>query len=132
MLVLDVFQTGAAKVPRDRGDAQPVTPASGTDDAEGGPRFLTYNVADNQARVQDILTAIAYASRSGRDVEVYARDDAALWATFAAAVSATPVSLHLADVPKLASDADYVAHFDVPGILRAGGLAVAQHLASAR
>ena len=77
------------------------------------------------------MTAIIYASRSGRDVEIYAKGDAALWATFAAAVSRTPVSLHLEAVPKMATDADYLTHFDVPGILRAGGLPVAEHLANA-
>jgi hypothetical protein len=97
----------------------------------GGPKFLTFNVTDDAARVQDIVTAIIYASRSGRDVEIYAKGDAALWATFAAAVSRTPVSLHLEAVPKLATDADYLTHFDVPGILRAGGLPVAEHLANA-
>jgi hypothetical protein len=140
VLALDVFQTGAAKAWRARDDAQPVTPVNGMDDtaieqkaniAAGGPKFLTFNVTDDAARVQDIVTAIIYASRSGRDVEIYAKGDAALWATFAAAVSRTPVSLHLEAVPKMATDADYLTHFDVPGILRAGGLPVAEHLANA-
>jgi dienelactone hydrolase len=140
VLALDVFQTGAAKAWRARDDAQPVTPVNGMDDTAieqkanidaGGPKFLTFNVTDDAARVQDIVTAIIYASRSGRDVEIYAKGDAALWATFAAAVSRTPVSLHLEAVPKLATDADYLTHFDVPGILRAGGLPVAEHLANA-
>jgi dienelactone hydrolase len=141
LLVLDVFQTGAAKAPRNRQDAQPVAAVNGTDEtaiehqanvAVGGPQFLTFNVTDDAARVQDIVTAIAYAGRSGRDVEVYAKGDAALWATFAAAVSRTPVSLHLENAPPLTSDADYLEHFDVPGILRAGGLAAAQRLASSQ
>jgi hypothetical protein len=141
ILALDVFQTGTAKAPRAREDAQPVIPINGMDDtdierraniAAGGPKFLTFNVTDDEARVEDILTAIAYASRSGRDVEIYAQGDAALWATFAAAVTKTQVSLHLENVPKLASDADYLTHFDVPGILRAGGLPVAERLAAAR
>jgi len=140
VLALDVFQTGAAKAWRARDDAQPVTPVNGMDDtaieqkaniAAGGPKFLTFNVTDDAARVQDIVTAIIYASRSGRDVEIYAKGDAALWATFAAAVSRTPVSLHLEAVPKLVTDADYLTHFDVPGILRAGGLPVAERLANA-
>jgi dienelactone hydrolase len=141
LLVLDLFQTGAAKAPRDREDAETVTPVNETnetaierqaDAAAGGPKFLTFNVSDDAARVQDIVTAIAYASRSGRDVEIYARRDAALWATFAAAVSNFPVSLHLEDTPKLTSDFDYLTHFDVPGTLRAGGLKVAERLVSAR
>ena len=127
VLALDAFQTGAAKAPRDRDDhpAVPEDPGTG-----GGPKFLTFNVTDDQARVQDVLTAIAYAAKSGRDVELYARGDAALWAKFAAAVSKTPVTLHVEDEPKLANEADYVQHFNVPGILRAGGLAVAEKLAA--
>jgi len=141
ILALDVFQTGAAKAPRDRGDSPPVKAENGSDDsalehqadvATGGPKFLTFNVTDDAARVQDIVTAIAYESHSGRDVEVYAKGDAALWATFAAAVSKTPVTLHLEEVPKMDGDDDYLAHFPVPGILRAGGLAVARQLANAQ
>jgi dienelactone hydrolase len=141
VLALDVFQIGAAKAPRDREDAQPVADVEPGENAEierraniaaGGPRFQTYNVTDDAARVQDIVTAIVYANSNGHDVEIYARGDAALWATFAAAVSKTPVTLHLEDAPKLSSDADYLIHFDVPGILRAGGLPVAERLATAR
>ena len=51
-----------------------------------------------------------------------------MWSTFAAAVSPIPVSLHLENVPSLNSDADYLAHFNVPGILRAGGVEVAGQL----
>jgi hypothetical protein len=73
-----------------------------------------------------------YASGNGRAVEIYARGDAALWATFAAAVSRTPVSLHLEEQPKMTTDVDYLMHFNVPGILRAGGLPVAERLANAQ
>jgi hypothetical protein len=141
VLALDVFQTGAAKRPRDRDDVEPVTPANAPEDpaleqianaASGGVKFLTFNVTDDAARVQDIVTAIVYVSRSGRDVELYARADAATWATFAAAVSNVPVSLHLENAPKLVTDADYLTHFNVPGILRAGGLPVAERLAAAQ
>jgi hypothetical protein len=38
----------------------------------------------------------------------------------AAAVSDVPVSLHLEDTSSLASDADYLVHFNVPGIPSAG------------
>jgi dienelactone hydrolase len=138
MLALDVFQTGESKAPRDREDVQPVNGMDETDVerratiAAGGPKFLTYNVSDDAARVQDIVTAIVYASGNGRAVEIYARGDAALWATFAAAVSRTPVSLHLEEQPKMTTDVDYLMHFNVPGILRAGGLPVAERLANAQ
>jgi dienelactone hydrolase len=141
IISIDLFQTGAAKAPRDRDDAQPVTQVNGMDatDAEraanaaaGGPKFLTFNVTDDEARVQDIVSTIAYANSKGRAVEIYARGDAAIWATFAAAVSRTPVTLHLENVPKLVTENDYLMHFNVPGILRAGGMQVAERLAADR
>jgi hypothetical protein len=138
LLLLDVFQTGAAKAPRDREDHPTVTPDNAKDETAverqadatgGGPKFLTYNVSDDAARVQDIVTAIAYAHKTSAHIEIYAHGDAAIWATFAAAVSATPITLHLEDTPQLTTDDDYLTHFDVPGILRAGGLSTAQQLA---
>ena len=139
ILALDVFQTGAAIAPRDRGEAQPASTANESEDealerranaSAGGPQFLTFNVTDDEARVQDIVTAIVFESRNGHDVEIYAKGDAAVWAMFAAAIVKTPVALHLEDAPKLVTDADYLEHFPVPGILRAGGLAVAEKLAT--
>ena len=137
LLLLDVFQTGAAKAPRNgaglNADALKLMPDAGeeerADAAAGWPKFLTFNVSDDAARVQDIVTAIVYAGKNGRDVEIYASGDAALWATFAGAVSPVRVSLHLENVPRLATDADYLAHFNVAGILRAGGVEVAEKLA---
>ena len=137
VLLPDLFQTGAAKAPRP-GDAA-VTPMShladnaneeqSADAAAGYPKFLTFNLSVDAARVQDILTAIAHASTSGTGVELYATGDAALWATFAAAVSDIPVDLHVDNLPEVHSNSDYVNHFNVPGILRAGGLPVARELA---
>jgi dienelactone hydrolase len=140
ILLLDVFQTGAAKAPRKSDPAAGVNtslPADAdeedkADAAAGGAKFYTFNVADDAARVQDLVTAIVYASRSGNGVDLYAGGDAALWAVFAAAVSDVPVSLHSEDMPQLKSDADYLKHFNVPGILRAGGLPVAEQLAEKR
>jgi dienelactone hydrolase len=140
ILLLDAFQTGSAKAPRpgDSSIGPPVKlPADAdgeerADAAAGRPKFLTFNVAVDAARVQDIVTAVAYATSGHRHADLYANGDAALWSIFAAAVSPAPIALHLEDVPKLASDADYVAHFNVPGILRAGGLQVAEKLAGPR
>jgi dienelactone hydrolase len=137
ILVLDVFQTGAAKAPREGDSENAYAPKlAGSDDDEaradagaGYPKFLTFNVSDDAARVQDIVTAIGWASRGGGDIDVFANGDAALWSIFAAAVTGTPVSLHLENVPRLTSDSDYLEHFNVPGILRAGGLAIAEKLA---
>ena len=138
MLLLDVFQTGAAKASRPGDATVGPTPAPGgdadeeqrADAAAGFSKFLTFNYSVDAARVQDILTAIAYAGKSGAGVELYATGDAALWATFAAAVGDIPVDLHVDDVPEVNSNSDYVRHFNVPGILRAGGLPVGRDLAS--
>jgi len=79
ILLLDVFQTGAAKSERNRSDK-----AVGSDDEEdranaaaGDPKFLTFNVTDDAARVQDIVTAIVYASQKNRKVDLYASGEAA-------------------------------------------------------
>jgi len=138
ILLLDAFQSGAAKAPRDGDSANGSMPKLAANAGEeeqanavaGDPKFLTFNVSADGARVQDIITAIAYASRSNRDVEVFATDDAALWSIFAAAVSTVPVSLHLENVPTLASNADYIQHFNVAGILRGGGVLTARELAN--
>jgi dienelactone hydrolase len=140
ILLIDAFQTGAAIAPRDRDDSPPVIPANGMDDtaierlanaAAGGPKFLTFNVTDDQARVQDVITAIAWARKSSSDVEVYASGAAAVWSTFAAAVIPSPVTLHLWGAPQMKTDDDYLQYFNVPGIMRAGGLPVAQRLTGA-
>jgi hypothetical protein len=137
VLLLDVFQTGTAKAPRS-GDAAvgllPKLSAGGdgeatADAAAGYGKFFTFNVSVDAARVQDILTAIAYANQFHRGVEIFATGDGAVWATFAGAVSDIPVSVHASDLPELNSNSDYVRHFNVPGILRAGGLPEAQELA---
>ena len=136
ILLLDVFQTGAAKAPRPVDAAvepAPSLPADAgeeqaADAAAGYPKFLTSNVSVDAARVQDIVTAMVYASKRNEGVEVFAQGDAGLWASFAAAASGLPVGLHVEDLPRLTTDADYARHFNVPGILRAGGLETAQSL----
>jgi dienelactone hydrolase len=140
ILLLDVFQTGAAKAPRP-GDvatssvprlAEDADEEARADAAAGYAKFLTFNVSDDAARVQDIVTALAYAGRNNREVELFATGDAALWSTFAAGVSTIPLSLHFENVPKLTTDADYLKHFNVPGILRAGGMTSAEKLINSR
>jgi hypothetical protein len=138
ILLPDVFQTGTARAPRPGDVAVGPIPKSSEDGDEevradaaaGYGKFFTFNVSVDAARVQDIVTAIAYAKTKGSEVEIFASADAAVWATFTAAVSDIPVSLHLDNVPELHSNSDYVQHFNVPGILRAGGLPVAQELAN--
>jgi dienelactone hydrolase len=137
ILLLDVFQTGSARAPRTGDIAIGPMPATDHSDDEavadaaaGFGRFLTFNVSADAARVQDIVTAISYAERGGQSVDLFATGDAALWATYAAAVNDRPVALHLEAVPALSSNADYVRHFNVSGILRAGGWPVARDLAT--
>ena len=98
------------------------------DAAAGYGKFLTFNVRVDAARVQDVLTAITFAARKNQGVDVFATGDAGVWATFAAAVDSQRVSLHVKDLPAMTSDADYLRHFNVPGILRAGGLDAANRL----
>lgn len=136
LLLLDVFQTGAARAPRDRGDHPPITVEKANDESQierqaddsAGPNFLTYNFSDDAARVQDILTAISYLHTKSPEIEIDASGDAALWATFAVAVSPVAVNLHAGNAPTMSSDQDYLKHFNVPGILRAGGFPAAQYL----
>src|SRR5215831_1718319 len=83
ILILDVFQTGTAKAPR-RGDiaVQPPGPPEHADEEEsadaaaGYPKFLTFNVSVDAARVQDIVTAMVYSLKGNQDVDVYAAADA--------------------------------------------------------
>jgi hypothetical protein len=140
ILALDVFQTGTAKAPRPGDAAVGPLPKPGADADEeeladiaaGYGKFLTFNVSVDAARVQDIVTAIVFAGKHDGGVELSASGDAALWAMFAAAISPMPISLHVEKVPALDSDADYIKHFNIPGILRAGGMTTAQSLANAR
>lgn len=140
ILLIDAFQTGAAKAPRAGDVAVEPPPKLGdnadeeqsADAAAGYGKFLTFNVSVDAARVQDILTAVAYAGRKEGSVDVFASGDAAVWATFAAAVSDVPISLHVEKVPALKSNTDYLQHFNVAGILRAGGLPTARALANGR
>jgi len=131
ILIVNAFATGAdTAAPIHRGTSSTTEDSANLMDANSpaSPLYLAYNVSDDAARVQDIVTAIVYASAIAPHPDLYARGDAALWSTFAVAVSTAPVSLHIADMPSLTTDTNYLAHFNVPGILRAGGLPAAQHL----
>jgi hypothetical protein len=123
VLLLDIFQNGTSIAPRD----------------ESAHEFLAFNVSDDGARVQDVVTAMTYlgagkakngSKNGGEAIEIFASGDAGLWATFAAAVVPWQVDLHLENTTELRSDADYLAHFNVPGVERAGGLPMAVQLAA--
>ncbi len=122
VLVIEAFQTGASRVPRNR-DAQ---------------HFLTFNLSDDQARVQDVVTAIRWlseaAARRGREagtVEVTAAGHARYWAALAAVVAPRGAVVLTQGLDGLAGDDETLARAAfVPGLQRVGGIgAVARVLA---
>lgn len=117
VLMIDAFQTGAAKAPRDR----------------SARYFLTFNLSDDANRVQDVTTAIAFLTRRyGGTVEVAGSGDAALWCLFGAAAAEVPVKVVNNPADFSGSDEGYTSRFFVPGIQRAGGLATARRLTGLR
>lgn len=115
VLMIDAFQTGAAAAPRDNSHRF----------------FLTFNRSDDAARVQDVLTALAFAtSRNPGGVELYGADEASIWCLFAAAAAPVHVPLHADTGWFRGTDQDYLHRFFVPGIERAGGVSAAEWLAS--
>jgi len=113
VLLIDAFQTGSAKAPRDR----------------NAHHFLTFNVTDDAARVQDILTAARFLMSTGaKRVEIAGEGNALVWALFAAAIA--PEEIHLSAMPTgfTGSDKDFATRFYVPGLQRAGGLDAAMKL----
>jgi hypothetical protein len=119
LLALTVFQTGKSAAPRNRSHQH----------------FLTFNVSDDAARVQDILTALRFLQTDGaQTVRIVADGRAAWWATFAAAASAPEFAIHLEGSKDDLQDTEaaYTQRFNVPGILRCGGLRTANRLIAAR
>jgi hypothetical protein len=109
-LLVTVFQTGEAVAPRNR----------------SAEFFLTFNRSDDANRVQDILTALAYLKQEGaKQLHVTGTGRAAVWALFAAAVAAEPVTFDGKIENFAGQDRDYIEQFFVPGIQRAGGLEAA-------
>lgn len=111
VLLIDAFQTGAARQARDRSEKY----------------FLTFNVSDDAARVQDILTALRFLQLrgKGRPVDLVGINGAGVWCLFAAAVAPLRVELQ-ADLRSFqGTDEDFLRRFFVPGIQRAGGLEAA-------
>jgi hypothetical protein len=117
ILTIDAFQTGSCVAPRSR----------------SAQHFLTFNISDDAARVQDILTALAYLrSQANGSVELIGIDRASVWALFAAALSPSGLVFK----PDLrgfsGSDQDFLKNFFVPGIQRAGGVEAALRVLPAR
>jgi hypothetical protein len=107
VMSIDAFQTGSAIVPRD-------TNSRG---------FTSYNLTNDQARIQDIVTALEYLrNRSqAQTVNLVGLEGAGLWAYFARAVAGDGVNL-VADLGQFAADTDaeYLKTFFVPGLRKAG------------
>ena len=115
VLLIDCFQTASAVAPRDRSHRY----------------FSTFNRTDDQNRVQDILTALAFlSSRASGPVELYGLAEASLWSVFAAAVAPADVRLHADTAWFRGTDQDYLRGFSVPGIQRAGGISAALWLSN--
>ena len=113
VLMIDAFQTGRAKAPRDRSVKM----------------FLTFNKSDDANRVQDILTALAWLNNPR--TRLMGTGKAAVWCLFAAAVAPRAVDLQADPGGFRGMDEDFVDGFFVPGIQRAGGLRAARQLVAA-
>lgn len=114
VLVIDAFQTGLAKAPRD----------------ESHKHFLTFNRSDAAARVQDVQAALAWlaAKRPGERAEIQAEGDAQWWALFAAATAAKPVQFAVDPAVFAVTDQQLAQRFFVPGLRRAGGVEAAERI----
>lgn len=113
VLLIDAFQTGAAKASRNRLHRY----------------FLSYNKTDDANRVQDILTALSFLQSMGHTrVQLTGLEGSGVWCLFAAAVAPMEVDLHANLEGFQGTDEDFLQHFFVPGIQRAGGVEAALRL----
>ena len=117
---MDAFQSGRSRTEIDMPDQE-----------RRRRYFTTFNRTDDANRVQDILTAIAaLRKQTGQQVvNLVGMGQAGVWSVFARALSDSDVSL-VADIAQFysASDEEYVNHFFVPGIRRAGDFRAASTL----
>jgi hypothetical protein len=117
VLLIDAFQTGDAKAPRDRSHRY----------------FLTFNQSDDANRVQDILTAMAFLrSKAAGRIELVGLGRAGIWCRFAAAVAPIEVTLATGLEEFRGTDEDFLDRFNVPGIQAAGGWNAALSLTAPR
>jgi hypothetical protein len=117
VLLIDAFQTGSAREPRDRTVGQ----------------FLGYNVSDDAARVQDVLTGLSWLSAQKRGaVELEADGAARWWALFAAALSRAPVRYSVRPDEFKLPDEALVQTFYVPHLQLVGGAESALRLLNQR
>jgi dienelactone hydrolase len=114
VLLLDVYQTGVARAP--------VVRRSGDQ--------LTYHRTDDEYRVQDILTGIAWLhKRAPRSIRLHCNGRASAWCLLAAAVAPLSVILDIEPIRAPSTDDELKRLVFVPGLQRAGGLRVAHMLA---
>lgn len=116
VLVPDVFNTGEA----------------GAERAMTG-YFTTYNRTDASCRVQDILTAVAWAQATGKGsaVHLVGRGEAGLWVLLAQGLAGIDGAT-LADAARLdvGSDEAFVRRIFIPGLRRVGDFQTAAALAA--
>ncbi len=122
VMAVDVFNTGHLRGRRDIASAGP----------SAEKFFSTYNRSDTAQRVQDILTAYAYAQQrfETNDVQLVCLEAAGSWCALARALIDAPVDMAI-DWQKFdaGSDEAYLASLFVSGIRKAGGLESAVSLA---
>src|SRR5207253_8903099 len=91
--------------------------------------FLTFNRTDGANRVQDILTALAYLKQEGaKNLRVAGIGKGSVWGLFAAAAAPVPVAADASLNGFGGTDQEFIDHFFVPGIQRAGGLDAARRI----
>lgn len=105
VLVVQVFQTGAAVAPRNRSHNH----------------WLTFNASDDQARIHDILAALATLP-TGAAADVMAVGDARYWSAVAVAASDGGHRLTFDAAALPSSDDALDAACFVPGLQRVGGM----------
>jgi dienelactone hydrolase len=117
VLAIDAFQVGRAVAPRNR----------------SAHYFLTFNVSDDAARVQDVLTALAYLrSRTKGPIELIGLDKSSVWALFAAALAPPDLIFSPNIAPFVGEDEQFIEDFFVPGIQKAGGINAAMRVIHSR
>ena len=116
VLAVDAFNTGSAKVQRDRSDRF----------------FTTYNRTDDAHRVQDILTAISYLKTRPEvsAINLIGFEKAGLWCLLARAL-APEIQNTIADVSQFKSldDQAYLDQLYIPHIRKAGDFRTALTIA---
>src|SRR5207248_867777 len=113
VLVIDAFQSGRAVAPRNR----------------SATHFLTFNITDDAARVQDVLTALVYLrSQTKGPVELIGLDKASVWALFAAALAPPDIVFSPNLGPFAGKDEEFIRDFFVPGIQKMGGIGAAMRV----